>query len=147
MTHDTTCVTSEAIRSAVHAWPLLSFHSADSSRKALLSLRTSLGADESSIRWWTSPSRDRQIIPYSSTPRQLFNELLCTEGYARLFITDDEPPPWPSVHGPLADILDLIDDCPFFEYFIVNAEGTRVLFDTHHNELVLFVLSGASTAP
>jgi hypothetical protein len=57
-----------------------------------------------------------------------------------LVVTDDQRPPWPIFHGPLGEILGVIGDQRFFEYFLVSPTFPNpdwVIFDTHHNEFVV----------
>lgn len=67
----------------------------------------------------------RQIVPDLSEP-------------PLLFVTDDEPPPWPCVVAPIPVLVDMLREQRFFEYFIVDPRFQWVIFDTHHNALVGF---------
>jgi len=66
----------------------------------------------------------------------------------RLVVTDDEPQPWPVFEGPLEEILVVLQETRYFEYFLVpgvNDGGRWIVFDTHHNQLVWAGEMGAST--
>lgn len=51
-------------------------------------------------------------------------------------LTDDEFPPWPVLKGNKNDILGLISELRFFEYFITTPSFEWVIFDNHHNQLM-----------
>ena len=51
--------------------------------------------------------------------------------------TDDESPPWPVFTGSIFYVIELLKEIRFFEYFLTDKNGTWVIFDTHHNTLVV----------
>lgn len=54
-----------------------------------------------------------------------------------LFVTDDSHPPWAVYEGPPKMIVDILRECRFFEYAMAAPDATWVIFDTHHNQLVI----------
>ena len=54
-----------------------------------------------------------------------------------LFITDDEYTPWPAFKCNTDRLITLLSGQRFFEYFIVDEKFEYILFDTHHNVLLL----------
>lgn len=54
-----------------------------------------------------------------------------------LVATGDEAPPWLGVRGNWPALRDLLKDLPYFEFFIVDDAVSAVIFDTHHNALVM----------
>jgi hypothetical protein len=93
--------------------------------------------------WWTAIAVPFATLPYADrNALSLIGELLglttapkIPEG--TLFVTDDSPQPWPAFVGPVSELLLLIAEQPYFEYFLVDPCLEWVVFDTHHNELVV----------
>ena len=53
-----------------------------------------------------------------------------------LVITNEEFYPWMILEGNSNELIQLLKEHPFFEYFIFDRSKDYVLFDTHHNEFI-----------
>jgi len=54
-----------------------------------------------------------------------------------LVVTDEQHYPWPVIVMPAADVQDMLLELPYFEYFVFDAAMEEVVFDTHHDSLIL----------
>lgn len=54
-----------------------------------------------------------------------------------LAVTDEQHYPWPVVKLPAGEVQHLLLELPYFEYFVFDDAMERVVFDTHHNSLIL----------
>lgn len=98
--------------------------------------------DEAATYWWDSlPNAER--IDYGQSSSTWRTELIraievFSEEGAYLVITDDESSLWPIIRIPDAEsVVSTIGDLPFFEFFFISDDATRLVFDTHHNSLVI----------
>jgi hypothetical protein len=105
-------------------------------------LLTSLGtyhvAKPDEAWWWSNLKDEREVIPYGDDDGlQQMARILPRETAVFLAITDDEAPPWPVLSGKVADLLAVLRELSFCEYFLFDIDGTWIAFDTHHDELVI----------
>ncbi|MCW8344395.1 hypothetical protein M8V13_22865, partial [Stenotrophomonas sp. SG1] len=63
--------------------------------------------------------------------------LLEVNGEMCLVDTDERAKPWPIWTLQASELIPLLGELPFFEYFVVLDGGATLLFDTHHNALVV----------
>ena len=56
---------------------------------------------------------------------------------ALLYVSDEKPAPWPVFEGKAHDLLGLVKEQPFFEYILTPVSQDGMVFDTHHNTLVV----------
>lgn len=69
---------------------------------------------------------------------ELLRSLIGTDdGQAYLLVTDDEPPPWPIYQGPWSALIGVVLEQHFFEYALVASDLSWIVFDTHHDELIV----------
>ena len=54
----------------------------------------------------------------------------------KIVVTDEETPPWFGFKGKLFDILDVLRNVRYTEFFLINDNCSWIIFDTHHNSLV-----------
>ncbi|XFC37374.1 hypothetical protein ACEF39_000339 [Stenotrophomonas indicatrix] len=54
-----------------------------------------------------------------------------------LVASDERASPWPVWALRPGEVIPLLSELPFFEYFLVLDGGATLLFDTHHNTLVV----------
>ena len=96
-------------------------------------------ADRSSLWWWESLRNPATVEEYGDEDGQIILQHLlgCVPGPLTLVVTNDELPPWEGVKGSLEPLLDLIRDHHHFEYFFVDDFLSWIVFDTHHNCLVI----------
>jgi hypothetical protein len=91
--------------------------------------------------WWTSLRQPSQTIEYQGL--DVFHEirkLVSDDEVAHLVVTDDEPRPWLVFKGQVDDLLHVVGEQRYFEYFLIFAvsdKPNKVIFDTHHNSLVV----------
>jgi hypothetical protein len=95
---------------------------------------------ESHLLWWECLPQSAEAIDYEGEDglMRLSNLLKGEQGEWQLFVTDNEPPPWPCVVGPPMELIEMVREQRFFEYFLVDKDLRRVIFDTHHNTLVVY---------
>ncbi len=88
--------------------------------------------------WWEALVPPVERIAYGSGDGLALLESRL--GRARVLLlaaTDDEPPPWSVVCGTTRQIVELLRDCRWFEFWVSDDAASFVVFDTHHQELVI----------
>ena len=58
-------------------------------------------------------------------------------GNIYLVVTNEQHYPWLVIAMPAGDVQGLLLELPYFEYFVFDDAMERVVFDTHHNSLIL----------
>lgn len=100
--------------------------------------------DRSKVWWWQGMANESTTIEYGdgySWP--LIQHMVQNEEQSiYLVMTDDDPEPWPVFKGAFCNIGKLIAELWRFEYFLTDKDFSWVIFDTHHNSLIV---SGALT--
>lgn len=96
-------------------------------------------SEPSSTWWWDSLRGPAERISYApSDGLDVIRRLIGNDDlHVFLVATDDNPRPWPAFSGRLSDILELLGELPSFEFFIADERPSWVVFDTHHNSLVV----------
>jgi hypothetical protein len=94
-------------------------------------------------RWWWEelPKAGATSISYTSGEDglgALLKVIPEASQHVLLFVTDDEPPPWPCIGGAVGPLVAMLRQQRFFEYFIVDSTMQWIVFDTHHNQLIVF---------
>jgi hypothetical protein len=89
--------------------------------------------------WWQALSVSHRRLGYDggSHGLEVLATLLDGKSDVVLVVTDDSDPPWPAFAGPSGAILGALRETRFFEFFIVSHDLNWVVFDAHHNELVV----------
>lgn len=106
----------------------------------LESLACRHGIDARFVYWWASKASADQTIQYDSSDEGLscLAELLAGVNGEMLLVASDECAlPWPIWTLQASELIPLLGELPFFEYFVVLDGGAALLFDTHHNTLVI----------
>lgn len=95
--------------------------------------------DRTGAWWWQSLSGKVSTIGYgeAADPLRIIPTLVDPTNEVYLLVTDDEPPPWPGYRGRLDEILELIGEQWRFEFLLAPIGLDWLLFDTHHNEIVI----------
>lgn len=95
--------------------------------------------DRSLVWWWEGLSVSPFEINYGDEYSWLIIKKIVPNmnQSVYLFVTDDEPEPWPVFNGSLKNIGELISELWRFEYFITDENFEWLIFDTHHNTLVI----------
>ena len=94
--------------------------------------------DVDRVWWWTSLRGECPSLSHEgSDGLEVLGSLLPLDAIAYLVITDDEPPPWLVLRGRSSELLAVLRDLRFCEYFIVSSEYDWIVFDTHDNTLVV----------
>lgn len=94
--------------------------------------------DPAQIWWWANLTVDHETIPYGE--RDGLDEvagIVPPQTNAFMVITDDEPRPWPVFSGATSDLLAALREVRFCEYFLIGPDLKWLVFDTHHNALVI----------
>lgn len=63
--------------------------------------------------------------------------LTSAQGEIQLIVSDERPPPWPVWSLQPSALVPLLGELPFFEYAVVLEGGATLVFDTHHNTLLV----------
>ncbi|MBL8996485.1 MAG: hypothetical protein JNL44_04125 [Gemmatimonadetes bacterium] len=95
-------------------------------------------ADPSRHRWWESLRGSAKRVPYGAGDG--LAHLLSVVGRrtgVRLFVSNEEQPPWPVYAGDVRSIIAMLGECRFFEYILAPPDLGWVVFDTHMNELIV----------
>lgn len=98
-------------------------------------------ANPQELWWWASLRQPSRTIGYEGL--DVFHEirkLVLDDEVTHLVVTDDEPRPWLVFNGQVDDLLQLVGEQRYFEYFLICAASekpNKVIFDTHHNLLVV----------
>jgi len=92
------------------------------------------------LRWWWDALR----VPHRSIAYGEGDGIGCIRGLLgterdriSMIVTDDEFPPWFGVEGNLGALSELLQDLPYFEYFLVDDSFEWIVFDTHSNTVVV----------
>lgn len=95
-------------------------------------------ADRTIRWWWKSLTKTSQCISYDSEDGlPVLARLVEPKSEVILVVTDDNDPPWQAYVGSIEQIVKLLGECRFFEYFLTDPDGNWIIFDTHMNELVI----------
>jgi len=105
------------------------------------------GIDGDRVYWWAGLSRPPRRGPYEggSAGLALLNEVLATLPLEEVVLvaTDEAPQPWPMWVLRRDELIALLEALPFFEYFVAAPDGRTLVFDTHHNELLIASLDAS----
>jgi hypothetical protein len=91
-------------------------------------------------KWWWAGLASSRAIPYEDGKGLDVVARIAAIASGPLFLvaTDDEPPPWIALSGPLSSLRQLLEQARYFEFFIVDSTMRWIVFDTHHNEVVVY---------
>ncbi len=84
-----------------------------------------------------------EIIPYEERDwfEIIFEVTSVFENEIYICITNEDYFPWEILKGKKKDILRLLNDFYYFEYFLFDGGFNRVVFDTHHNIIKIVELN------
>lgn len=96
-------------------------------------------ADRSRIWWWEGLAEKPLVIDYGEDLGWDYIVKLVQppEHQVYLVATDDDPEPWFVFKGSVSAVANLLGNMWRFEYIIVDVDLSWVIFDTHHNSLVV----------
>ncbi|AWH31707.1 hypothetical protein [Stenotrophomonas sp. SAU14A_NAIMI4_8] len=98
------------------------------------------GIDPGRILWWDGAPAVRAHACYDDGMQGLARlaELLGpAQSEIQLIVSDERAGPWPVWSLPASELVPLLGELPFFEYAVVLDEGATLVFDTHHNTLLV----------
>ncbi len=100
---------------------------------------TAFVADRECTWWWQALSAPAETQAYGTDDGLARVRALheSKHGDFTLVVTDDEAPPWEGVRGSLDGLIGMLREHPYFEYFVVDDSVSWVVFDTHHDCLVI----------
>jgi len=95
--------------------------------------------DREHLWWWESLRTPAKVGSYGKNDGLAHLQMIlgCKSGSLVLVVTDDEGPPWSAVRGALPRLIGMLRDHQYFEYFLVDDSFSWIVFDTHHNALVI----------
>ena len=95
--------------------------------------------DLDQVWWWTSLKEEAITLPCEEDiDFALLKEVLKdATAEVLLVVTDDEPRPWLVFGGQFEAIVSVLSELRFFEFFITNRDCDWLIFETHHNALVV----------
>ncbi|WP_089727412.1 DUF6756 family protein [Candidatus Thiosymbion oneisti] len=127
----------DEIRNVTSSGEIFEMHDYEAS--STLGLIQDTFIDPLSGQWWWENLRGESVtIQYGDNDGlSVVSDLVGRAGSVFLVPTDDENPPWPIFIGHIEKIIDLLRELRFFEYFITDKNNTWIVFDTHHNTLVV----------
>ncbi|WP_133817310.1 hypothetical protein [Tahibacter aquaticus] len=101
-------------------------------------------SDRALVYWWQGLHNVQARLSYgtaSTDGLDLLSEQLEKLDSEEIYLvaTDDQLAPWPVFVCCRHDVRGVLADMPFFEYFISTMDCSVLIFDTHHNELVLSI--------
>lgn len=130
----------EHLTSAANARSGLRVLTPADAERVRIAVASRFGFDPEKVWWWTSEGSRGQARRYEGSDGlgELRRALAEMEAPLYLVATDDSGPPWLCIEGTAEALIELVGETRFFEYFVVDRELTQVVFDTHHNTLVLF---------
>lgn len=115
-------------------------------KELILDISNRYVTDINKIWWWESLSTECERIEYGdSDGLKIIREKFTEDPVVLLFVSDDNPQPWPVFRGVLSEILELIGEVHFFEYILADQNLNWLIFDTHHNTLVITGAAKAQT--
>lgn len=89
------------------------------------------------VWWWEGLEAPHERVPYETGGlKHLVLARVSKNENAYLIVTDDEPGPWPVFSGSVDNLLNLVLDQRYFEYFLSAPDAAWLIFDTHHNEAI-----------
>lgn len=128
----------DAIREKIMSVPGLSQLSEAQAAEVLGALARQSVTDPAQIWWWANLTVDHETISYGERDGlEEVARIVPHQATALLVVTDDEPRPWPVFLGKTSDLLAALREVRFCEYFLVDQDFKWIVFDTHHNTLVV----------
>ncbi len=98
------------------------------------------GIDPDRILWWDGAPAAQAHARYDDGTQGLARlaELLdSARGEIQLIVSDERATPWPVWSLQAAELVPLLGELHFFEYAVVLDGGATLVFDTHHNMLLV----------
>jgi hypothetical protein len=94
---------------------------------------------DSDRTWWWESLRDvTEVVSYEGeNGLERLAERIGTEPNVYLLATNEQAKPHGVLAGPLDALLQLFGESSFFEFAIIDAAFRWVIFDTHHNTLIV----------
>ncbi|MBL8722114.1 MAG: hypothetical protein JNL79_39390 [Myxococcales bacterium] len=129
----------EAIGNYVSMHPDTTVLDPDESERLRLLTAEQFDIRNESVWWWECLPDSAIHVPYDDQDGLDIALKIIPETSSRLilFVTDDSCPPWTCVSGTASGLVDMLREQRFFEYLIVNSTMDWILFDTHHNSIVI----------
>lgn len=108
-------------------------------KSKLNTLKQAFKFDFSYLYLWEHEIHNKKTYHYSNDNwSELMNlEMDKFSEQVYLVVTDDEFYPWIVFRGKKSDLKILLEEQRFFEFFIFDDYYNKILFDTHHNSLIL----------
>jgi hypothetical protein len=93
--------------------------------------------DYSILYLWEKNYFEKTTVEYENKWEEyLERDLIIFTDTIYIVVSDDNYYPWNMLQGRKTELLSLLKELRFFEYFIFDSRMKMVLFDTHHNTFV-----------
>lgn len=102
--------------------------------------------DRGSACWWSTSFEHQRRVVYSGDGANEVRSEVANWGIFLVVITDEAPDPCGVLVTDEAGLLAALRGCRYFEYALVRADFGAVVWDTHHNELLVWTEGPARRA-
>jgi hypothetical protein len=95
--------------------------------------------DDSSQRWWWTQLREQpEVLAYGEADGlAALTTVVGAHERAVLVFTNEDPIPDGAIAGTVSDLIELLRASAGFEYAMVAEDFSWMIFDTHHNEILI----------
>lgn len=95
-------------------------------------------SDPDVILWWTALRKQPYVVYYEENKEiQILNQIIEHNLSIELIVTDeDDPRSGAAFRGKFDQIMEVVNEQRYFEYFLTPPDHSWLVFDTHHNELI-----------
>ncbi len=131
----------ESLNLVMRARPDLRLLSRDEGDELAARVAARFISDPSRLWWWEALREPAATFAYEGEEGLAKLDAIVGEAPGSdplfLFITASNFPPWTVVAGKWDDLREFVGESGFFEFFVVNHGTDWVVFDTHHNEVIV----------
>ena len=130
----------ESLNLVMRARPGLRVLSQDEASELTARVAARFISDPSRLWWWEALREPAAGFPYQGEEGLERLDAIVGEAASDplfMFITASNFPPWTVVAGKWDDLRELVGESSFFEFFVVSRATDWIVFDTHHNEVLV----------
>lgn len=129
----------EELRSNISSPDLIRELSREDAKSLVNDIASRYLADRTLVWWWEGLLEKPAVVNYGEALGwdYIIKLVRSQEEKVFLVVTDDNPEPWVVLEGSLSAMVKLLENMWRFEYIVVDARMSWIIFDTHHNSLVV----------